>query len=115
MANIFPSKNFKKILNLSKNLAEQKGAKFYFVYHPHNSRYSKNYNMFKSKNPDYDGLITLVKNLNIPIIDLHQKLFKNHPDLQTVYPLFLHPNENGYKLIAETVFKEIFKLEIMNK
>ena len=56
-----------------------------------------------------------VKNLNIPVIDLHEKLYKNHPDVKSIYPPDMHPNERGYKIIAETVFKEISKLETKNE
>ena len=67
---------------------------------------------------NHNDIITIVKNLNIPILDLHQKVFKNHHDLQLLYSSTArgtHPNEIGYKIIAETVFKEISKIEIKNK
>ena len=116
LSEILSNKDFEKILSLSKNLVEHSGAKFYFVYHSDNIRYLDQSN---EKIPrivhDSNDIITLVKNLNIPVIDLHEKVYKNHPDINSIYPAELHPNERGYKIIAETVFKEISKLETKNK
>ena len=118
LSEILPNENFKKILNLSKNLVEHSGAKFYFVYHPDSIKYfdQSNNKIFANyrKIHDSNDIITLVKNLNIPVIDLHEKVYKNHPDVKSIYPPAMHPNEHGYKIIAETVFKEISKLETKN-
>ena len=65
----------------------------------------------------YNDVINLVKSLDIPLIDLHEELFKSMEDPKSVIPLrsIGHFNEKGYYLVAKVIFDRINKLEMDNK
>ena len=50
-----------------------------------------------------------VEKLNIPIIDLYKDLFSGHPDPKSLFPFrtYGHYNEEGYRLVAETILDKI--------
>ena len=52
-----------------------------------------------------------VKHLDIPIIDIHELVFKNHPDPLSLFPFRLHRHYTaaGYRRVAETMLMEIKK------
>jgi len=94
---------FKQILEQAKKLTLSWGGNFYFVYLPSWERYATDI--------DQDTLyyrnqvLSIVKELNIPIIDIHKKVFINHPDPLSVFPfkLNLHYNSEGYRLVANAI------------
>ena len=114
-----------EIISLSKSFTQKQGAKFYFVYIPHYSRYrlkelfdSKvqvdlaKYIIAENNTPDfqnYEKIINSVKNLDIPVIDIYKELHLTLEDPIALYPFRLpgHYNELGYQLVAETVLKKI--------
>ena len=105
-----------EIISLSKSFTQKQGAKFYFVYLPTYERYfdnNNNTNDFKN----YEKIINIVKNLDIPIIDIHKELFLTLEDPMSLYPLRLpgHYNELGYRLIAETILKKIDEYDSLEK
>ena len=53
--------------------------------------------------------INLVKSLNILVIDIHDKVFKKHPQPSALFPFQLkgHYNPERYRLIAKTIVEEI--------
>ena len=59
----------------------------------------------------YEKIINIVKNLDIPIIDIYKELHLTLEDHTALYPFGLlevhHYNELGYRLIAETILKKI--------
>ena len=49
--------------------------------------------------------IEYMKDLGIPLIDIHEKAFKSHDDPLSLFPFREngHYNKYGYKLVAETI------------
>ena len=101
-----PNKNFKTIMQLTKNLVEEKNGQLIFVYVPEYSRFKKNYIIQDSSNL-YKKIIKIVDELNIKNIDLNKDLFLHHEDPLSLFPFNGgHNNELGYSLIAEIIFKK---------
>jgi hypothetical protein len=50
-------------------------------------------------------IINLVRSLNILVIDIHDKVFKSHPQPSALFPFQLrrHYNPERYRLIAKTI------------
>jgi len=92
-------KEFSKILNEANNLVKKNNAKLYFVYLNADPRMRANYEK------SYKKILSIVKNLNIPIIDIYEEVISKHPDPDSLRPfrIFTHYNEEGYKLIAEAI------------
>ena len=104
---------FEKIIKLANELTENNGGTFYFVYLPQIIRYldfaKNNTKEFRK----YGKIIRIVKNLNIPIIDINSELFEKHKDPLSLFPLrkFGHYNEDGYRLVAQTILDKIKRYE----
>ena len=97
-----PALEFKKILRLAKNFSEKNNSKFYFVYLPEFKRYK-----FKYDQANYKIVKNIIMELDIPFIDLHQELFQKVENPLKLFPFELlgHYNINGYKKVAETIYK----------
>ena len=93
---------FKEILELTKNLTIKNNSKLYFIYLPEYNRYKVKYD-----NTNYNLVKNIVEYLNIPFIDVHKELFENEPNPLQLFPFELlgHYNVEGYKKVAETIFK----------
>ena len=93
---------FKKILELTKNLIIKNNSELYFIYLPEYNRYKVKYD-----NTNYNLVKNIVEYLNIPFIDVHKELFENEPNPLQLFPFELsgHYNVEGYKKVAETIFK----------
>ena len=105
-------KKFSEIINLSKTLSNENGAKLYFVYLPDYFRYSsKSYQNSQFKK--YQNVVKIVNELNIPIIDIHKELFENYSDPLDLFPFRIlnHYSELGYNLVAKTILKKITEYE----
>ena len=104
------SNKFKNVIKKSKEFANDNNSKFYFIYLP-DSRFLKNKNYRNSKN--YEKVISIVNDLNIPIIDINKELFKDHEDPLSLFPFrgAGHYNELGYKQVANAIFKRIKQIE----
>ena len=91
---------FKKILNNANQMVSGWNGKLYFVYLPTYETF-----LTKNKNIHYDFVIKTANELNIPIIDIKQKVFDIHSDPLSFFPfrLFGHYNADGYKIIGETI------------
>ena len=103
---------FDQILVKAKELVEQNGGEFYFVYVPEYWRYR--YKSFQD--PDIQKyyqsknlIIDFVKDNNINLIDLDEELFRNDRKPLKYYPYGLngHFNELGYELIAKFIKEKI--------
>ena len=96
--------DFKKILKLTKELTIKNNSKLYFVYLPEYSRYKINYD-----NTNYNLIKDIVTQLNIPFIDIHKDGFEKEQNPLTLFPfeVFGHYNVEGYKKVAETIYKFI--------
>ncbi len=93
---------FKKILELTKSLTSKNNSKLYFVYLPEYSRYKIDYD-----NTNYNLIKNIVTELNIPFIDINEEVFKKEQNPLKLFPFKLlgHYNVNGYKKVAETIYK----------
>lgn len=99
---------FGKILEKARNMVGAWGGRLYFVYLPMWSRYT-------DRKRDHDQyyhrqeVLSIVQDLKIPIIDLHEEVFLKHPDPLTLIPfkLYGHYNAEGYKLFAEAIDKHL--------
>ena len=97
-----PYSEYKEILKLANDLARKNNSNFYFVHIPQRSRY-----MFDIWNNDsYDTIKEIVKELNIPFIDINKEVL-----LKEINPLKLYPFENqnhfnveGYRKVAEYIY-----------
>jgi len=98
-----PELEFKKILELTKDLAIKNNSKLYFVYLPTIGRYQT-----ASSNDDYYYLVKdIVKKLNIPFIDINKEVFEKEEDPLKLFPFeeYLHYNVEGYKKVTETIYR----------
>ena len=93
---------FKKILKLTKELTINNNSKLYFVYLPEYNRYKVDYD-----NTNYNSIKNIVTQLNIPFIDIHKDSFQKEQNPLTFFPfeVFGHYNVEGYKKVAETIYK----------
>ena len=97
-----PSIEFKKILKLTKDLTNKNNAELFFIYLPTYERYISTFD-----NKNYDLVNELVSSLEIKMIDIHKEVFKKEKNPLILFPFKLkgHYNENGYKKIAETIYR----------
>jgi hypothetical protein len=104
------NKEFMTILKLLKEFTENNGASFYFVYIPEYNRY-KNKLSITDDSQNYKEVIQIIKDLEIPFIDLNEEFFQKHKDPLSLYPFRSHGhfNELGYKTLAEIIFKKFYK------
>ena len=99
---------FAKILTKAKSRVESWGGELYFVYLPGYWRY---YN--KAISHDKYGkkaeVIDLVKQLDIPVIDIHKEVFANHSDPLSLFPFRFagHYNADGYSEVAKAIINSI--------
>ena len=102
--NTLPLKEFETILNHTKNIADDKNAKMYFVYLPQFERYKS-----KLRDDNYFEIKKLVANLNINFIDIDKEVFQKEKDPLGLFPFrnWGHYNEEGYRRIGEALFKKI--------
>ena len=97
-----PAPEFKQILQLAKEITNKNNSKLYFVYLPSYFHYKPNYD---------DTTKNLVKNivteLKIPLIDIHKEVFEKEQNPLKLFPfeLYGHYTVDGYKKVAETIYK----------
>lgn len=96
-------KEFKKILNIANNLSKKNNSKLYFIYLPE-------YFEFIKKDYDKNDLIkikNILKELNIPIIDISEEIFKKEKNPLNLFPFkkFGHYNEEGYIKIGNKIYE----------
>ena len=98
-----PELEFKKILELTKDLAIKNNSKLYFVYLPTLSRYQTKYN----NDDNYYLVKDIVKELNISFIDIHKEVFEKEENPLKLFPFeqYLHYNVEGYKKVTETIYR----------
>jgi len=93
---------FKEILTLTKKLVNEKNSKLYFVYLPEFERYVMNY-----ENTNYHNVKNIINDLKIPFIDIHKDVFEKEKNPLRLFPFNSagHYNVEGYKNVAETIYK----------
>lgn len=102
--------DFKTLINRSNNYAIMNNAKFIFVYIPSYKRNNENL-LLDKKLFNYESIIKIVEDLNIPIIDLNIELLQKSSEPLSFYPYGLpkHFNELGYKTISNIIHREVKK------
>jgi hypothetical protein len=95
---------FAKILLHAKTRVDAWGGKLYFVYLPDWTRYSKGAVAEKNR----EQVLSLIRNLDIPLIDLHEA-FQRQKDPLALFPFRRegHYNEAGHRLVAQEVLRSI--------
>ena len=93
---------FKKILQLTKELTDNNNSKLYFVYLPDYNRYKKIYD-----NTNYTSVKNIVNELKIPFIDIHKEVFENEQNPLKLFSFEQpgHYDIGGYKKVTETIYK----------
>ena len=93
---------FKKILELTKDLTNKNNSKLYFVYLPEYTRFKTNYD-----NKNYNLVKEIVNELNIPFIDIYKDVFEKEKNPLKLFPFELdnHYNQEGYKKVGEKIYK----------
>ena len=106
-----PIKEFRDILKLSNEFTKQNNSKLYFIYLPSFAMYDNKKNSVYHR--ELKQVAHVVESLNIPLIDVHKKLFEKHNDPLSLFPFRKngHYNELGYQLVSETIFNKIHELE----
>ena len=99
---IIKKSNFEKILELTKDLTLSNNSKLYFVYLP-----EFNHNKEKFSRNDYTLIKKIVNKLDITFIDIYREVFEKEENPLVFFPFGLngHYNVEGYKKIAETIYK----------
>lgn len=99
---------FKELIEKARNLTSSWGGKLIFVYLPSHGRYA--YNM-KEDFHNHDLILSVVENLNIPIIDIHKDVFKTYPDPISLFPFRLngHYTGEGHRLVARSMYSHLQK------
>ena len=97
---------FRRILLRAKNIVNRWHGSLYFVYLPEWERYAHPELAVKNR----EVVLRMVKNLAIPIVDVHPT-FQAHHDPLSLFPFrgFGHYNEAGHALVAQEVLKVIPK------
>jgi hypothetical protein len=94
----------REILSQAKASTQAWNGKLYFVYLPEWNRYGGPQLASKNREP----VLRLAQSLDIPVIDLHPA-FQAHGDPLSLFPFrrFFHYNEQGHRLVAETVLRSL--------
>jgi len=108
-----PTTIFKDILQQSKQMVSEWDGEMYFVYLP--SYYSQtspvqgnHYSLSERRNREI--VMQTTTELDIPIIDIQNEVFKTHPDPLSLFPFRMmhsHYNAEGYRLVAEAIRKQL--------
>ena len=103
---------FKDILQQSKQMVSEWGGEMYFVYLPSfdsqtSPVYANHYTF--SEERDRKIVMQTATELDIPIIDIQNEVFKTHPDPLSLFPFRIpgHYNAEGYRLVAEAIRKQL--------
>jgi hypothetical protein len=93
---------FPEVMLQAKAAVSMWGGKLYFVYLP---EWSPNWQIERG---DKEKVMSAVKRLHIPIIDLH-RAFLAHEDPASLFPFRIagHYNEVGHRLIASEVLRHL--------
>lgn len=104
-------KKFKKLITMSKEIADLNESEIYFIYLPMFNRYDSDLNLVDSGQNNYDQVISTVSELNIPIIDIHKELFHLQSDPKKLFPFGIrgHYTAETYSMISDIIIKKVEK------
>ena len=99
---------FEKIIVNANDFVNTWNGKLFFVYLPDKERYTNSNN----KDDRYlkrSQVIELIKNLDIPIIDIHKDFFMKQTDPLSFYAhrIYGHYNPEGYSEISKVIVKRV--------
>ena len=99
-----PITEFKNIIISAKEFALKNNSKFYFIYLPQYERYNKSI-----RNNNYNIVKSIVKDLDLKFIDLHEEVFIKEEDPLKLFPFRMwgHYNEDGYQKIGKKIYTKI--------
>ena len=99
-----PTSTLRDVLQKAKQMVSGWDGEMYFVYLPSFYRYYTG-----NEHADRDFIMQTATELDIPIIDIHSKVFAPHSDPLSLFPLRIngHYNAEGYKLVAEVIGKRL--------
>lgn len=103
---LLPRPELKKILSLTKTLSEKNNSKFFFVYLPTYDRYNSKFN-----EASYIEIKKILKDLKIPLIDIHKEVFEKEENPKKLFPFELpgHYTIEGYEKTAKKIYNFINK------
>ena len=90
-----------EIIKKANDLSIKNGSKFFFVYLPSYERYNKFVNQKNYK--EYFFIISTLRNLKIPIIDIHSDVISKNPKSFFPFGLTGHYNEKGYLEVSKYI------------
>jgi len=97
---------FEKILKMSRDLAQDNGANFYFIYLPSYSSLTEE-NLDKDKHLRRE-VLSIVSKLNINLIDIKKIILEKKINYLKLFPCEVcHYSVKGYKEIANLIYEEI--------
>ena len=99
----------------AKSVVNSWGGELYFVYLPEYRRYNQediSHDEFRKK----AKVIDAVKNLELPVIDIHQDVFVKHPDPLVLFPFRQvgHYTPDGYRKVTKAILSSVKKYEQSN-
>jgi hypothetical protein len=102
---------YARILKEARDRTARWGGELVFVYLPEFSRYSstRSHGSYRRR----DDVLSIVKGLEIPVIDIHKEVFANHPDPLSLFPfrMYGHYNPEGYAEVAKAIVKSVQSYE----
>jgi PAS domain S-box-containing protein len=100
-------KLFEKILSHAKAVVSKWGGTLYFVYLPERERYVDP-RIASLSEKDRQQVLRIAKSAGVPVVDINDG-FQAHADPLSLFPFrrLGHYNEEGHRLVAETVLKSI--------
>ena len=106
--------NYKKYLQEAKKFSKLKNSELIFVFLPEFGRYNIPYHQ---RDKNYNKIIKLIKELDIPLIDLHKELFEKQDDPNILFPFGMngHYNIQGYKKAAEIINKFLIEKKLKSE
>ena len=99
---------FKEVLKQARDRTVGWGGEIFFVYLPSHTRYKAgiyNHDLYMKRGI----IIDTVKSLNIPVIDIHKKVFENHPDPLSLFPFRQYGH---YTAVANTNIANVITLSV---
>ena len=81
----------------------------YFIYLPLWELFSPRGYRANNEHLSRGYVLKIIKELNVPLIDMHEQVFASHSDPLSLFPFRLsgHYNSEGYRLVAETIVKTL--------
>ena len=93
-----------------KQLSNEQGSELYFVYLPNYIRYNKDYShATEGEMFNREKILEIITKLNIPIIDLHEEVFKLEKDPLSLFPYRKnrHYNHEGFDKSSKAIINNV--------